>query len=238
MNASHANPVLRLLLVEDDPVSAAFLADAAALLPLRVESAADAAAAHAACRNARFDLLLIDANLPDGSGADLLRALRADGQTAPALAHTAAAGTDEDARLLDAGFAVVLRKPITLAELHAALRRHLDGHDARPWDDAAALAALGGRPQQVAALRRMFLDELPAQRVRIAAALAHADAGAVGAELHRLTASCGFVGAVALARAAHTLRARRLDAQRWQALDAAIAALLNAPAPTPPERSV
>lgn len=223
-----------LLLVEDDPTSAAFLSDAASRLPLQVHLVTTTAAARAACQHHAFDLLLIDAHLPDGIGAELLRELRASGVHTPALAHTAGTSPAMCDQLLDAGFCEVLRKPMTMAELHAALRRRLAFHGAANWNDNDALAVMGGRPEQVAALRAMFLAELPAQRMRIASALQQQDAAAMRAELHRLDASCGFVGATRLANAVRELRESPLAAGRWQALDDAIAAVLSAPAPAPP----
>lgn len=226
MNASPAAAKPRLLLVEDDPVSAVFLAEGATLLGLDVQHAADAAAARAAGDTGRFDLLLIDAHLPDGLGEEVLMALRQAGQNAPALAHTAEPGVDLRQRLLAAGFRDVLRKPLPLAELHAALRRHLGAGAAPVWDDAAALAALGGRPEQVATLRTLFLAELPGQRTQIAAAVQRGDAVTVREELHRLSAGCGFVGATELAAAVRGLRAAPTDATALHRLETAIAVLL------------
>ena len=225
------------LLVEDDPTSAAFLSDAAALLPLQVHVATTTAEAHAACRQHAFALLLIDAHLPDGTGADLLRDLRTSGVHAPALAHTAETDPALHDQLLAAGFCEVLRKPMAVTDLHAAMRRRLHVHTTPSWNDDAALAVLGGRAEQVAALRQMFLAELPIQRMRIASAVQQQDEAAVRAELHRLDASCGFVGATRLAATVRDLRKAPLEPQQWQALDAAIAALLSAPAPTLPATS-
>ncbi len=226
MNPSPAPPAgpPRLLLVEDDPVNAAFLAGAAAALPADVAQAACLAEAEAACRAGAFDLFLFDANLPDGRGEDLLRALRAAGNTTVALAHTADLTPDQHARLRAAGFAEVLHKPLSVAALHAALRRALPANaGARPcWDDAAALAARGGQPAHVQALRAMFLAELPGQRARIASAFAGGDDATVRAELHRLVASCGFVGAARLGDAVQAMRAAPLDGAALQALDTAI----------------
>ena len=76
-----------LLLVEDDPVSAAFLRDAAAALPARVVDAGTLAEAMAEAAATRFDLWLVDANLPDGRGESLLQALRARGVDAVGPVH-------------------------------------------------------------------------------------------------------------------------------------------------------
>lgn len=229
MNHSPAPALPRLLLVEDDPVNAAFLAGACAALPAQVVHAGSLAEATAACGDGSFDLFLFDANLPDGQGEDLLRSLHGAGIGTVALAHTAELDAELHARLMAAGFVEVLRKPLAVADLHAALRRWLPAATTpRPcWDDAAALAALGGQAAHVQALRGMFLEELPAQRARIAAAAAQADDTAVRAELHRLVASCGFVGAARLGDAVQALRAAPLDAAALRALDAAIDELLR-----------
>ena len=94
------------------------------------------------------------------------------------------------------------------------------------WDDAAALAALGGEQRHVDALRRLFLEELPGQRRAVAAALAAGDVEAAGRELHRLRASCGFVGAARLAEAVHALQAQPRSGDALQRFDAAAGDLL------------
>ncbi len=213
----------RLLLVEDDPVSAVFLRDAATALPATVEVAANLAEAMASATSRPHDLYLVDANLPDGRGETLLQRLRERGLASPALAHTAARDDAMRERLLAAGFVDVLCKPLTVGELHAALHRHLDlpppSCGKLPnWDDGAALAALGGQRAHVDALRDLFLKELPGQRQRIDAAAALADEAAVRAELHKLAASCGFVGATRLADAVRALQAAPLDAQALRRL--------------------
>jgi DNA-binding response OmpR family regulator len=211
----------RLLLVEDDPVSAAFLREAAAALPAFVDVAGGVASALDAASHATHDLVLIDAHLPDGSGEALLVALRARGVDVPALAHTAALDVALHERLLAAGFIEVLCKPIGVAALHEALRRHLDsgvatGGKLPSWDDAAALGALGGERGHVEALRALFLKELPAQRARIEAAAAIGDEATMRGELHRLVASCGFVGAARLAASVRALQASPTDTEALQ----------------------
>lgn len=232
MNHSPTPALPRLLLVEDDPVNAAFLAAACTALPAQVVQTDSLAEARTACGDAGFDLFLFDAHLPDGRGEDLLRILRDAGIDTVALAHTAEADAELHARLLAAGFVEVLRKPLAVADLHAALRRCLPAPTRRPcWDDAAALAALGGQAAHVQALRGIFLAELPGQRARIASAVAGGDDATVRAELHRLVASCGFVGAARLGDAVQAMRAAPLDGAALQALDAAIEDL------QPPRRS-
>ncbi|WP_462116737.1 response regulator, partial [Lysobacter xanthus] len=70
---------LRALLVEDDPVSRAWLQAALERVPVDVDAAADCAAARDLADRNAYDLLVVDANLPDGRGDDWLRARRALG---------------------------------------------------------------------------------------------------------------------------------------------------------------
>ena len=231
MNPATTSALPRLLLVEDDPISAAFLRDAASALPADVHVACNLSEARRAIEAIDFDLWLLDANLPDGRGETLLDHARAGIRT-PALAHTAADDVAARDRLLAAGFVEVLRKPLGVATLHAALRRHLPmpSHrvadtDLPDWNDAGALAALGD-VAHVDALRELFRRELPGQRARIAAA--GSDVAAMQAELHRLAASCGFVGADRLRDAVRHLMASPSDPAAMQAFVAAADALIAA----------
>lgn len=223
-----------ILLVEDDAVSALFLSTALETLPARVQVAGDCAQALAS--RGPFDAWLIDANLPDGSGPALLQHLRMRDACASALAHTADATPAMRARLLQAGFAEVLVKPLSAHALLHAVRAALGNADsdapaARPdWDDAAALAALAGNRDHVATLRQLFLTELPAARAACVEAFARADDAALRAQLHRLQASCGFAGAAALADIAARWHAAPDDATLRDAFLATSDRLL---APTP-----
>lgn len=211
---------LRLLLLEDDAVSAAFLAQALGKLPIHVQWAADVAAARRLADTGQA-LWLFDARLPDGHGADLLLELRGRGIGVTALALTASEDPVELQRLAQAGFVEVLAKPIGTTALQSAVLRHLPSACVLPrWDDVAALAALGGQRESVAALRRLFLQELPAQRAAIVAAVAVGDLGRVRELLHRLKAGCGFVGAPALLDAVRTLDATPSGADALARFDA------------------
>lgn len=209
---NESDVALRLLLAEDDPVSAGFLREALLALPARVDVAMDAAAAMALARQAGYHACLLDAHLPDASGIELLAALRSVHPRLPALAHTASREPQLHAALRDAGFAQVLVKPLPIRALHQAVRELLGSQASTPgavararWDDAAALSALG-KPEHVAAMRALFRTELPAQRQRVADAFAAGNHEALAAELHRLSAACGFVGAARLADAVQALR--------------------------------
>lgn len=229
----------RILLVEDDPTTAEFLATAARALPATVDIVATRAAGRAQAANIAYALWLVDAHLPDGDGAGLLAELRGMGLATPAVAHTASHDPRVHQGLNDAGFDAVLVKPLEAAALRAAVAGTLAGRrapriaEAGParetattnrnappppggqpdddgtlpaWDDASALRALNGQWAHVDALRQLFLAELPAAHALVAAAARDGDHAAMRAALHRLQASCGFVGAARLQRAVQALQ--------------------------------
>ena len=203
-----ADLIPRILLVEDDVVSRAFLSEALASLPAHVDVAENVAQAARLASSHAHSLWLVDANLPDGNGVDCLLALRLRQSGTPALAITAEAQREGFDTLCRAGFSEVLQKPISVAALLAGVRRALgqpggmlspvEGEKQPTWDERSALAAVAGNRDTLAILRRMFIEELPRQRDQILAACARRDIAAACAELHKLKASCGFVGAARL----------------------------------------
>lgn len=215
----------RLLLVEDDAISRNFMMAALEALPAQVDVADSMATA--LLLESGCDAWLVDANLPDGSGIELLHALRMRSPSVPALAHTADDSPTLRARLIAAGFAEVLIKPLGAARLLDAVRQVLGDGSAKRfrvnepaiassilplWDEQTALAALNGNIEHVATLRKLFLDELPQQCDAIVAALAANDHAAAAHHLHQLKASSGFVGAMRLNAAAARLEKALTDA--------------------------
>ncbi len=208
-----------VLLAEDEPVSQRFLCDALQSLGYRCEAVGDGRRALERATAQRFDLLLLDVNLPELSGPEVFAGLRRTSAVAshrtPAVALTADHETPVRQRLLDAGFAAVGTKPISVGELATLLDSVLrcvgpeaiQNENLAPWDDRVALRATGGNRDIVTALRELMRNELPAQRSAIVAAVDRGDVAAARNELHRLRAACGFCGAIALSLAVDRLHA-------------------------------
>jgi len=213
-----------VLVVDDDPVTLRFFEEAITRCGCRVATASDANAARAADAPAAFNLALIDQRMPGGSGLAVLTELRASGMTAQAIATSADFDDVSPAELVAAGFVDRLLKPSALAEIAALLARHLGNPVRDPpaetpqpdipgdavLDDATALAALGGDRVALAALRALFRLELDAL-VRDCAGAATIDPAMLRDRLHRLAASCGFCGAIALRACAIGLERRLAD---------------------------
>jgi len=193
----------KVLLVEDDPTTRAFLHAATRALEVEIDLAASMQQALALADTTTYAAWLLDARLPDGSGTELLEKLRQTRPETPALAHTAVTDPAELQRLRDAGFTAALSKPLPAADWQSAVRALLvQSPSAIPlWDDAAALKILGGNPDDLDALRGLFLRDLPDQIKTLEQAEADQNQATIQSELHRLRASCGFVGAARLAAA-------------------------------------
>ncbi len=238
MNTQNQGPIPHLLLVEDDMTSQGFFQFALESLPATVDIADSFASALLRAESAHYDLWLIDVNLPDGDGPTLLQRLRAAHPSVSALAHTADASTETQQALQQAGFSETLVKPMTRETLLKAIRRTLaksDNHgdggdeaqDVPHWDETVALTALNGQQAHLRALRELFLSELPVARNAVISALESHDHAALRSQLHRLQASCGFVGALRLARAVRQLHNNPdLPAAR-QRFESAVKALLD-----------
>lgn len=69
-----------------------------------------------------MDVIVLDVALPDGSGIDLCRALRAEGVCTPVLLLTAHAAVPERVAGLDAGADDFLGKPFAVSEFRARVR--------------------------------------------------------------------------------------------------------------------
>jgi signal transduction histidine kinase/ligand-binding sensor domain-containing protein/CheY-like chemotaxis protein len=112
---------LDLLLVEDDPTVAEVMVGLLQAQGHRVVHVGHGLAALGETARARFDMALLDLDLPGLDGLALARQLRAQGFDAPLLAVTARADADAEPLARAAGFEGFLRKPLTGAMLLDAI---------------------------------------------------------------------------------------------------------------------
>ena len=113
---------MRILVVEDDPVLSDGLKVGLGLYGATLDIVSSCADGHAALAADAFDALVLDLMLPDGSGLDLLAALRSRGDRTPVLLLTALDEVADRIRGLDAGADDYLGKPFDLEELAARVR--------------------------------------------------------------------------------------------------------------------
>jgi CheY-like chemotaxis protein len=115
---------VRVLLVEDERMNADLFVDAVEPEGHEVIVEVDGPAGLARARAERFDLIVLDMNLPGMSGAEICLALRTDGATTPIVALSASVLPTELAAGLRSGFDAYLTKPITPAHLRDAIRHY------------------------------------------------------------------------------------------------------------------
>jgi two-component system, cell cycle response regulator DivK len=119
----------RILVVEDDLLNRMFLCATLEATGFDVLMITDGANVLQAARDYRPDLITMDINLPNISGADLIERLKADGglKDIPVLAITAYVGKGEEAYIRRVGASDYMAKPISIRPFIAAVKRLL-GH--------------------------------------------------------------------------------------------------------------
>jgi PAS domain S-box-containing protein len=111
----------RVLIAEDNPINQTVARTMLQRLGLQVEIAHDGQQAVSAATQSRFDLVLMDCQMPNLDGFEATRQLRQRGVTTPIVALTASVMDDERQQCLDAGMSAHLAKPLTLTTLRRVL---------------------------------------------------------------------------------------------------------------------
>ena len=124
--AASSGVSLEILLAEDNPVNQKLAVALLAREGHRVEVVGDGAAAVAAAAARRFDLILMDVQMPGMDGLAASAAIRAaetgTGRHIPIVAMTAHAMESDRARCLEAGMDDYIPKPIDVAALRARIQ--------------------------------------------------------------------------------------------------------------------
>ncbi|MCC6534596.1 MAG: response regulator transcription factor [Burkholderiales bacterium] len=122
---------MRILVVEDEPVLAAQLAEALRAADYAVDVAHNGIDAHHAGASGEYDAVILDLGLPQLDGLSVLKRWRAAGRAMPVLILTARDNWHEKVGGIDAGADDYLTKPFHVEELLARLRaliRRSGGH--------------------------------------------------------------------------------------------------------------
>jgi len=114
--------MMRILVVEDEKKTAAFLAKGLREARFRVQSAGDGVAGLTAARTGEFDLLIVDIMLPKTDGWTLVRELREAGVNTPVIFLTARDSVRDRVRGLELGADDYVVKPFAFSELLARVR--------------------------------------------------------------------------------------------------------------------
>ena len=128
--------VVRILLVDDDPQAAALIDIALADAPFDrvIEVATTLSRGIARVEDDAHDIYLIDQQLPDGTGIELIRRARAGSASKPFILLTGYGSGDIDREASLAGAADYVEKHMVAAQLERSIRYTL-----RNWQDARVL---------------------------------------------------------------------------------------------------
>jgi len=168
---------LRILLIEDEPSLGQAVREHVAASGHAVDHVLRLDDARAAIRAVDYGLILLDLNLPDGRGLDLLKSLRNGGDKRPVIILTARDQIRDRIDGLNAGADDYLVKPFDLDELNArvaAVARRSAG-DPSPTirlgeieiDQAARALRRAGTPIDLTAREWAVLDRLLSRRNQV-----------------------------------------------------------------------
>ncbi len=113
---------MRILVVEDEKRLCGMLAQSLRQAGYEVDTCHDGAEALEQAQTERYDLVVLDLNLPGMDGMTLLKTLRRDDAETKVLILSARDQTADKVRGLDAGANDYLAKPFHFAELEARVR--------------------------------------------------------------------------------------------------------------------
>lgn len=147
---------MRVLLVEDSEDLAEATQRRLSRSGMACDLAANLADARACFEVQSYDAVILDINLPDGAGTDLLSEMRRAGQVVPVLMLTAQFSVDDKLSAFSLGADDYLVKPFDHRELearlHAILRREQADRSAEQivgelsYNATSGIATLAGRP--------------------------------------------------------------------------------------------
>ena len=234
--ASAAPPRRRkVLLAEDNVVNQRVAMGLLAKRGHDVTLAENGRQAVEALEHHRFDVVLMDVQMPEMDGleatAEIRRRETISGEHLRIVAMTAHAMNGDRDRCLSAGMDGYLSKPVNPAMLYAVVEDETPVADtpSQPRtdvkvDDRALRERLGGDEQLFNEVIHTFLSDCPSQLAEIRAAVAARDTDAVRVKAHGLKGAAGNLSAPALFTAAAALERvaaeRRLDALEaaWRAM--------------------
>ena len=220
----------RVLVAEDNPVNQEVMREYASLLGCDAEIAENGRIAVAAFETGRFDVILMDCQMPEMDGLAACRRIReierqAGRPRTPVIAVTANAYGSDRAMCLAADMDDFMSKPFTEAQLAATLARWLNAAKARasePESGRASDAAGAEGPAQkhatldqsklaqfekrkagmAARLAELFLSTAPKSARQIMNAVVEDDHEKIRAAAHSLRSASANIGAAELARLA------------------------------------
>lgn len=235
---------MRVLLVEDNVVNQTVAGEVLRKLGCDVTIASNGREAVETFDDHRFDVILMDLQMPEMDGYEATRIIRAKETSGriPIIAQTAHAFAEDKAKCLDAGMDDHISKPISVSELLRILSRFFPSiggktprrdelkdraqagaaaeSDKKIFDLGALLNRMGGDEDALKEMVKLFFAHTPTMLEEVRSAALGEDWGQVAALAHSLKGACATFGAGALADLAREMEqtAKGADGERLKTL--------------------
>ncbi len=214
----------RILVAEDDPTNQLVLVGQLQRLGFQARVVATGEEAVAALRQEKYDLILMDCQMPGMDGFEATRRIRQDGsQDALIVAVTADAMAGDRERCIQAGMNGYLAKPVELKQLAAVLAKWLPAHSSAKkaptvqlpatgsgepvFDEKSLLERFGQAGQFARRIVNGFLADFPAQLDKLRQRLEAGDGPGAALQAHAMRGAAAAVSA-------SSLRGLALDLER------------------------
>ncbi|HMC17394.1 MAG TPA: response regulator [Albitalea sp.] len=187
-----SSPRARILMAEDNAVNELLAVTLLRRWGHEVSVAKNGGEAVTLHAQLRFDLVLMDVQMPGISGLEATRLMREAERRSgrprtPIIAVTASAMDEDRRRCIEAGMDDYLSKPLRARELLHALERHLPQRQAQEGRSQGYRSALAqADPQTVQIIAAPFLAELPKELAAMCSAIASADADTLAHRAHSM----------------------------------------------------
>lgn len=193
----HGATDTNVLMVDDDPSLHELARRLLKTMNVKIVSALDADKAIELVKGERFDLVLMDLELPGTSGIDAVRAIRELGFTKPIIALTGNTSPETRTHCLEAGFTAWATKPFTRESLATIIA------STRPEPIVSSMV----HDREMVELIDEFVAKLPERVRELEMAFDDADPLALAKQARRMRGEAGCYGFEVITQAAADLEA-------------------------------
>ncbi len=176
----------KILLVEDNPMNRKLITTILTKEGYTTVTAANGADALQVLETDRFDLVLMDIQMPVMDGYEATRRIKADERlrSTPVIALTAHAMKGDEQKVYDAGCDGYLTKPVNREELLSEIARHVRGEQTTPLEP----------DEELKQIVREYYESLPGEYKNLSSALDALDYDQISRIGHNLKGTGGAFG--------------------------------------------